>query len=634
MKSFLIHFIALLKRLIFLLVLFTLTRIIFYIYNYNQFYPNLSSEIFKSFFYGIRFDFIVIYYLNIIFIILHLIPGEFKSRVNYQKTLKYLFIITNSLILLTNLIDIEYFKYTNKRSGYEMINMLLISSDTSKMIVQYIIDYWFLVLIWGLMIYVMWKFYPKIKYFKYQINENKYRKYIVSPLISIIFLITGFACVRGLKIKPIRIISANEYVKPKYSPILLNTPFTIINTLNQKKYEIKEYMDEDKLKDLYSPVKQYIKNADFKPYNILIIILESFSNEYIEGVKKTGKTYTPFLDSIQQISLVCKSAYANGNRSIDAIAGILSSLPNFMDEAIISSEFSINQTNSFSSLLEPFGYSTSFFHGGKNGTMGFDDYCKLLGIDYYFGQNQYPDKSHYDGSWGIYDEEFLLYTADELNKIKKPFFSTIFTLSSHPPYKIPDKYKNKFPEGEIEILKSIAYTDYSLKMFFEKISKEQWYNNTLFVFCADHTSTNFLKEYSTDIGRFSIPIIYYQPNDTDLTGFYTGVTQQIDILPSALDYINFKNKFVSFGSSIFDSEINYAYTYKNGVYQIIDNAYCLQFNGVKTIGLYDYRKDIFLEKNINNKQIELMLENKLKAAIQSFSTRMVNNKLTDTTDTN
>ena len=140
-----------------------------------------------------------------------------------------------------------------------------------------------------------------------------------------------------------------------------------------------------------------------------------------------------------------------------------------------------------------------------------------------------------------------------------------------------------------------------------------------------------MDEYNTDIGRFSIPIIYYQPNDTNLAGFYNGATQQTDILPTILDYLNYKNKFVSFGSSIFDSALNYAYTYKNGVYQILDQEYCLQFNGEKTIGLYEYKKDTFLEKNINNKELELMLENKLKATIQSFSTMMVKNRLTDTT---
>lgn len=112
--------------------------------------------------------------------------------------------------------------------------------------------------------------------------------------------------------------------------------------------------------------------------------------------------------------------------------------------------------------------------------MGFDNFSKAAGIDNYIGQNEYVgNKADFDGSWGIYDEPYLQYIANYLDTVKSPFFAGIFTLSSHHPYKIPNEYSGKFPKGNIPILESIGYADYALQQFFDRISKSDWYKNTL-----------------------------------------------------------------------------------------------------------------------------------------------------------
>jgi len=366
--------------------------------------------------------------------------------------------------------------------------------------------------------------------------------------------------------------------------------------------------------------------------HVIIIILESFSKEYIEGFKRTGKSYTPFLDSLMQHSLVCKNAYANACRSIDALPSIVASMPSLMDESLIGSIYSVNKINSLSSLLKQKGYHTSFFHGGKNGTMGFNDFCRAAEIDNYYGEYEYPDKSAYDGSWGIYDEEFFQFFAQKLNTFKRPFFSVFFSLSSHPPYAIPAKYKDKFPKGEIKILESVAYTDYSLRQFFSAVSSMPWYNNTLFVICADHTSVSYFDDYKTSLGRLSIPIIYFHPTDISFKGKCLLPTQQIDIMPTIFDYLNYPDKFIAFGESIYNHSNHFCCIFNNDIYQIIDSSYCLQFNGEKPIALYNYKNDILLTKNIIHEEIEKTkyLEDHCKAMLQSFTSRLVINKLTDT----
>ena len=124
---------------------------------------------------------------------------------------------------------------------------------------------------------------------------------------------------------------------------------------------------------------------------------------------------------------------------------------------------------------------------------------------------------------------FLIFFADELNKKEKPFFATFFSLSSHHPYKIPKEHEGKFRKGEHPILEAVGYTDYSLKKFFEKAEKQSWFDNTLFVITADHTSYRINEKYNNAVGAVKIPIAFYKSGDTTLVGERSEVVQQIDI---------------------------------------------------------------------------------------------------------
>ena len=106
--------------------------------------------------------------------------------------------------------------------------------------------------------------------------------------------------------------------------------------------------------------------------------------------------------------------------------------------------------------------------------------------------------------------------------MKQPFITSVFTASSHHPFHLPEKYKGKFPEGKHPILQCIAYTDYSIRQFFLKMSQYEWYYNTLFVIVADHTNSPVYDEYFTSIGRSSIPILFYHPG-SNLKGLVDSI---------------------------------------------------------------------------------------------------------------
>jgi phosphoglycerol transferase MdoB-like AlkP superfamily enzyme len=214
-------------------------------------------------------------------------------------------------------------------------------------------------------------------------------------------------------------------------------------TINDDHIPEYNFMTDAEAKKLFDPV--HIPRPGIKTLNrenVMIIILESFGKEYI-GYFNKGKGYTPFLDTLFTKSLVFKYSYANGKRSIDAMPAVLASIPALMSVPYVNTSYQSNNISSIGKLLNKEGYYTAYFHGGRNGTMAFDNFINVSGFGKYYGMNEYPDKSDFDGGWGISDEPFEQFMVREISRNKQPFCVALFTLSSHQPYHFPAKYKKQ-----------------------------------------------------------------------------------------------------------------------------------------------------------------------------------------------
>ena len=161
------------------------------------------------------------------------------------------------------------------------------------------------------------------------------------------------------------------------------------------------------------------------------------------------------------------------------------------------------------------------------------------------------------------------------------------------------------------------------------MSQKPWFDSTLFVIIADHTSESFYPQYQTRSGMYEIPLIFYQHN-SKLKGNCDVVAEQSDIMPSILDYLNYDKPFVAFGESVFDSSaFHFAVNYSNETYQLIYKNYSFIFDGKSAVAMYDIKKDRFLKNNIvgNIQETQKEIEKKLKAIIQSFNQRMMKNNM-------
>jgi phosphoglycerol transferase MdoB-like AlkP superfamily enzyme len=634
---------VLIFRLGLVYVMYMLARILFYFYNDDLLQVYSFSYFLKLCYHGLVFDTSAILYVNLIFIVLSLLPLVSNTSKKFQKRLFYLYFTTNLVAFATNFIDFIYYKHSLARTTLAALNVIENEKNKTTLFLSFIVEYWHVFVLFFFLAFLWVFWYKKIRFYD-EAPQNRSAYFVLSTLV---FLGSGLLIVAGIRggdlsksTRPVNLLDASRHVKNNvHADIVLNTPFAIIRTLfsnNFKKVEFPDVTDKE-ITELVQPIKFYANNPESKP-NIVLIILESYGREYCGVFNKqmnikNYKSHTPFIDSLAQHSLIFTNAYANGRQSIHGMSSIIAGIPTYKD-AFTSSPYPKQKIESLVSTLESKGYVTSFFHGAANGSMGFLGFSNILGIDKYYGRTEYNNDNDFDGFWGIWDEPFLQFMKTTLDKQKAPFFSTIFTVSSHEPYIIPDKYKNKFKEGDIIMHKCVEYTDYALKRFFEEAKNSVWYENTIFVLVADHGNQVFYPEYYQTLNRFAVPILFYKPN-SDYVGVNNELAQQIDIYPTILDMIGYNKPFRSWGRSLVDKKFQtqpFVVNSLGNIHHYCKGNYICSFDGKNAIGFYSIN-DKALEHNlIKNRNAEMdQLEIASKAFYQDYMTRVIDKKLTSET---
>jgi len=624
-------------RFALIMFIYSTLRIAFYVANANLFQETTFAGFLLIMAGGLRFDLSALLYINAIYILSQLIPFHFRYQAIYQKVTNWWFIITNAIFIAINSGDIIYYQFIFKRTTGSVIDNFANETNLGKLFIRFIfIDYWYITLLFiGLVLLLVLIFRKSTV-----ILPGKQKAKIYYPTQLALMLVVVYFAIIGMRggftgtTRPITLSNAGRYVeRPKEMALVLNTPFSIFKTLGKQTFNKVNYFEEQALSKIYTPIHQPDTSKIFRPKNVVIFILESFGKEYfgtynkdLESGNYTG--YTPFFDSLLQHSLSFKYSFANGGKSIDGIPSVVSSLPSLKGSFVLSN-YSTNKTPSLALDLKKKGYHSAFFHGAPNGSMGFLAYTTVNGYDAYFGKTEYNNDADYDGIWGIWDEEFFQFTAETINTFEEPFLSTIFSVSSHHPFKVPKKHAGKFPKGSLKMHQVVGYTDFAMKKFFETASKTDWYHNTLFVITADHTNQSEHQQYQTSLGHQAVPIIFFDPSG-ELIGLSEKLAQQIDIAPTVLSYLNYDKPFFAFGNDLLDDTINhFTISTSGGYYQMAMGDYFIQYNGTSTAGFYNFKEDDLLMNNLVEKKIPEMdsLIQKVKAFIQQYNNRMIDNKL-------
>lgn len=630
--------IVLIYRLTIVMFLFSVCRILFYLFNAGIF-PGLTPKLFFIIMMGgLRFDLTAVLYTNLLYAFLMLIPFRFRLNELYQRSLDLLFYVTNSIVLALNCIDFVYFPFTQRRTTLIILEEFKNETNYWQLATHFLIAYFYILLIWIALILLMVWLSKKVRLKNSGWKGIKF--YALNTLVMIVlFSLIVIGLRSGLPPKqdfPLMPSDAGQYVSnPNDVAIVQNTPFCMFLTWDKPVYKKVDYFSEKELDSIYSPIHLPDSSSIQKKMNVVILICESLGKEPIGFYNKTldNGTYkgvTPFLDSLANHSLVYLNSYSNSKISIDGSPSVLASIPS-LQESYNLSFYANNKINSLASCLSAKGYETAYAHAAPNGSLGLNAFATIAGVSKYIGKTEYANDADFDGVWGIWDHKFLPFFARQCSGLKPPFLSTVFTLSSHDPCKLPDDFPGIQDKNVPKIHKSINYLDHSLKLFFQEASSQSWYNNTIFVITGDHTCTRYHDIYLTALGYFGVPIIFYTPGKQLAPRCdSTRVAQQIDIMPTILNYLGYDKPYFAFGKDLFNPATDdFAIDYIGNSFQMVWKNWVIQFDGTQTKALYDHASDPFLKNNLANKRPEKQrfLEQKVKAIIQQYNNRLADNRM-------
>ena len=512
---------AFVRRMLLLYAAWAVCRVIFYLMNASIIGPVGLNELPHLLRGSLAFDTASILYVNAPFILLSLLPFRFRERKGYQRMLLWLYSTVNGIALAINLSDGIYFHYARKRFTADELSYLGNNDNTGTVVLKAMAENWYVVLLAVALIFGLVRCYRRIRFAPARREGRRYFLVNLGVLAAGVALTLGG--IRGgfsRQTRPITLSNATLYTSSdRKANLILSNPFCLLRTLGNRSLSYTRFFDSETLDSLYSPYHDPKPDTTaLGPRNIVIFVLESFSSEHSAllnpDLYPDGRGFTPFLDSLMREGYCFPNAFANGHKSIEALPSVLSSIPSYRTPFVLMPQ-ALAETKALPALLADEGYSTSFFNGSGRGSMGFGAYATLAGVQRYYSREDYEKvcgTGDFDGYWGIWDEPFLQYMSRTLSETPEPFFASAFTLTSHHPFVVPERYADTLPKGKTKVHQGVAYTDMALKKFMETSSKEPWFRRTIFVFVADHVSSEtFAPKTLTPTGNTQIVCLIYTP---------------------------------------------------------------------------------------------------------------------------
>lgn len=564
------------------------------------------------------FDTMSILWTNSLFILLSILPFHLREKKWYQGMLYTIYLITNGFIIILNSADVIYFSHTLKRVTLEETHFSS-NSNSFTIILDYIQHNIPLIIIAILLIFWLIYSWHYIKYQPTQAKNNK-RYYLINSIAALVVIFLCFSGMRGTfnPKKPWKNLKDASAYSIEKTWLTLSNPYCFLRSLKtDARLDELRYFEPEEINAIFSPEHHVdSSNADLGHRNVVVFILESFSKEHSKYLNpelyKNEDGCTPFLDSLMQEGYTFTHAYANGMKSIEAVPAVFASIPSFRTSFATMPEY-FGTFEAMPEILAKQGYQTAFFSGSERNSMGFEDMSKLFGVQRCYCRDEYEasypvNDSTIEPYWGVFDMPYFQFMADEIDKMQEPFFASVFNLTSHHPYRVPPDYEEEVPLGHTQEQRVVAYTDLALRKFFNRVKTEPWFDNTLFVFVADHVSPLCYDPQSYTMKGHSAIIEFFYTPDGLLKGIDSTTVQQLDIMPTVLGLVGNKEPYFAFGRDVFNEPERKpaAINCINQIYQCITDSTTFYFdteNVVKTIG----------------KPVEKEDEDLLKAVLQRYS---------------
>lgn len=520
--------------------------------------------ILKIYLVGLFFDFITLCYIALIPLLYYVfVPAKLFNKKSHQLFLRSLYFVLVFVFIFSAFSEWFFFEEFQTRFNFIAVDYLIYTQEVIGNIVESYPIYYLILVIFIISVIVFYFTHKKIiieKHHNFSLKLKKFSVYISILMMAFFFIDSS---------KLSGSFSQNNYVRE----IMQNGVYQLFSAYRNNQIDYEQlYVTRDikvAVDQLRHSIKKQEPNSKFlneedisrlisapklngeKRYNVVLVVMESFSAEFMTFFGNKDNI-TPNLDNLAKKGLLFTNLKATGTRTVRGLEAISLSIPPTPGNSIVRRPNNENLFN-ISSPLKERGYEAKFIYGG----FGYFD-----NMNYFFGNNGFEivdrddfgrDEITFSNTWGVSDEDLLnkvLKEADKSFAAKKPFLNFVMTTSNHRPF--------TYPEGKIDIASksgrkgAVKYADYAIGKFIEQAQKKPWFENTIFVFAADHCAGS---AGNTDLPlwRYQIPAIFYAPKIIKPGTFDVNVSQ-IDIAPTLLGMLNLSYKSKFFGTDVLNNK--------------------------------------------------------------------------------
>ena len=560
MKKYVIY---LVKILIFMLLLFTTMRIVF-IVNYWHL-VNVDQvpfmEIIRGFYHALPLDIASACYIMPLPALVMFIFTCFNKNTSYRWVRWYFYLIIAAYVLAVMGEIGIYGEWGTKLSAKALAYLENPSEVINTASTQQTV---LLVSLWACFTLLFGWWYVKW----IEPSSGEYVREAAHPLMFCAVFILSFGLMfigmrGGLNEIPIS-TSSGYFSNYKIVNIMtVNPAYNLLENLSNDR-KVKEnahfnYMDFETAKIITEETHQIECDSTVgilkteRP-NVLIVLLESWSADLIESLGG-DPSITPNFHAMEKDGLLFTNFYASANRSQQAIASIIGGLPGLPVTTITNHQEKYYAIPSIVNSLDSLGYYSSFYFGGELNYGNILSYLRYNEFNRIVEGKDVNEHFH-KGKLGIQDTDMLPWAARDINSQQEPFFTTIFTLSTHSPYDYPKIFEElEWPEIEKVYVNSAKYTDIALKLFMDRAKQQPWYDNTLFLFMADHSHPSY-KNYPLESFEYhKIPLLMYgEPLQDSLRGTtFDKICGNTDIPATLLSQLGLKHDEFIWSKNVFNT---------------------------------------------------------------------------------
>ena len=572
---------------------------LFLLLRHRDYFQSLSlEELFLSLGKGFEVDVITVNTWCGLFMLSLLLPWSRYQR--YRTFISVLWFVLLSLMLIANVVDSYYFGYFHKHLDLGLVLM----NNEADPIIEFAKAYWPSIIMLLLAIGALWHLWMRLADTPVESISTRKATYFLGVFLFLSYIVTG---IRGFKLhgKPFGFPDTFSSGKLATSHLAISGFYNLYRSFGERKprkidaipypqavkttQKLLSTQHTDFVDPKNFPIKrQFIfDNADRtgKKYNYVIIMIESFSSRFIDGLNgNIGLGVTPNFDRILKNSTVFENAFANGRQSIAGITALFTGLiPPAGTSLYLGKGLERVRLSYLGTILKKNGYETLAMQSSKRRSFRIDSVAKIAGFDRYFGAEDFKTHQHGEDpdrmpAFGTWDGDMFNRFHKEINKLKEPFIAFTFTSSTHFPFILPSEKYEKYPHddrGLSGLLNTFYYTDTMLGDFMNKAQKETWFKNTIFIFLADHTAPipekevkKFEKNHHVLFPRrwmekYRIPIVLYSPSLIKPSILKKPVSQA-SLFPSILSLSKIKDPFSTLSNPVFDKTAKGIVVVKSG----------------------------------------------------------------------